>query len=238
MPSIDPNFSAWLTERHLRLRISAGSPQDAESLSASLAAQIRVQWPERVADVCHAGSILQLEFATVPTDHARQLDSFLEQIDSLMSRMEPRDNPAAGRVVEIPACYHEALAPDLSSLAAEKSCDPRELVRLHASAEYTVRFMGFSPGFAYMRGLSPRLAAPRLESPRPRVAPGSIAIADDQCGIYPHASAGGWRLVARTPVRLFDASRAEPSRLRPGDRVRFVEISLEDFNSRSRDGHE
>jgi KipI family sensor histidine kinase inhibitor len=97
-----------------------------------------------------------------------------------------------------------------------------EVVAVHSAVEYVVGFMGFSPGFAYLLGLDERIAVPRNPTPRPRVAAGSIGIGDAYTGVYPRATAGGWRLIGRTDVELFDPGRDPPALLQPGDRVRFV----------------
>jgi biotin-dependent carboxylase-like uncharacterized protein len=107
--------------------------------------------------------------------------------------------------------------------------DPEDLVRRHAAAEYTVAFLGFSPGFAYLTGLPPELASARRDSPRPRVPAGSVAIGGEFTAIYPTESPGGWRLIGRSPARFFDPAANPPALLRPGDRVRFERIDGEEL---------
>ena len=136
----------------------------------------------------------------------------------------------AGRTVEIPVCYEGECAPDLAEVARTAGLTTEEAVALHSGAVYRVAFLGFSPGFAYLLGLPPRLATPRLPAPRLRVPAGSVGIAGGQTGLYPRATPGGWRLVGRTPVSLFDPGRESPSLLLPGDAVRFVPVSQHDFD--------
>ncbi len=136
----------------------------------------------------------------------------------------------AGRTVEIPVCYEMDCAPDLADVARTSGLTTEETVALHAAASYRVAFLGFSPGFAYLLGLPPRLATPRLPAPRLRVPAGSVGIAGGQAGLYPRATPGGWRLVGRTPVPLFDPGRESASLLLPGDGVRFVPVSRHDFD--------
>jgi KipI family sensor histidine kinase inhibitor len=131
-----------------------------------------------------------------------------------------------GRLVRIPVHYGGDDGPDLEPLARELGLAPAEVVRLHASAEYRVYFLGFVGGFPYLGGLPPALAAPRLPNPRTRVPAGSVGIAGQQTGIYPVASPGGWRLIGRTPATLFDPAADPPTLLRAGDRVRFVPSDL------------
>ncbi len=126
---------------------------------------------------------------------------------------------SSGRLIEIPATYD---GPDLAEVARLSGLGASELVALHSAREYVAYFLGFSPGFAYLGDLDPRIVAPRLDAPRPRVPAGSIGVAGNQTCVYPHSTPGGWRLVARTDVALFDARRDPPSLIAPGDRVRFV----------------
>ncbi|MEO1009456.1 MAG: 5-oxoprolinase subunit PxpB [Planctomycetota bacterium] len=125
---------------------------------------------------------------------------------------------------EIVVCYDDRFAPDLAEVAEVAGMTPDEFAQRHASAAYEVEFVGFAPGFGYLSGLPERLRTPKLASPRPRVAAGSVAIADGYCGIYPLASPGGWRIIGRTVARLFDATRDPPALLRAGDRVRFRRV--------------
>ncbi len=128
---------------------------------------------------------------------------------------------AAFREVHIPVCYGGELGPDLGFVAEHHRLSPEEVVRLHGEPLYRVYMLGFTPGFPYLGGLSPRLATPRLDQPRARVAAGSVGIAGPQTGIYPVESPGGWRIIGRTPLRLFDPAAREPFLLRAGDRLRF-----------------
>ena len=135
---------------------------------------------------------------------------------------DTRTIAASTRTVEIPVMYGGEAGPDLESAAAELGLEPGELIARHAAGEYTVAMIGFAPGFPYLLGLDPALALPRLATPRSSVPAGSVGIGGAQTGIYPRESPGGWRLIGRTPLTLFDPSRDQPALLAPGDRVRFV----------------
>jgi len=124
-----------------------------------------------------------------------------------------------GRVIEIPTHYD---GPDLLETAERSNLSIDDLIGLHSGREYHAFFIGFLPGFAYCGVLDPRIVAPRLSRPRERVPAGSVAVADGQTSVYPFASPGGWRLIGRTDVRVFDSTRDPPALIRPGDRVRFV----------------
>jgi KipI family sensor histidine kinase inhibitor len=126
------------------------------------------------------------------------------------------------RTIEIPVCYGGAFGPDLEDVARHTGLTAARVVELHASVQYLVYFLGFSPGFPYLGGLAPELATPRLSAPRKVVPAGSVAIGGSQTGVYPVDSPGGWRIIGRTALRLFDAEATPPALLRIGDTVRFV----------------
>lgn len=152
-------------------------------------------------------------FDPVDQTHANiehTIASILPQLDSIA--LPPP------RTVEIPVRYD---GPDLAELARLHDITPDSVVELHSAAEYVVYFVGFVPGFAYLGGLPAELATPRLEKPRKLVPKGSVAIGGSHTGIYPFSTPGGWRLIGRTPLEIFDPQSAELSRLRIGDLVRF-----------------
>lgn len=142
------------------------------------------------------------------------------------------------REIRIPACYDSELAPDLRTVARILGLNIGSVVERHLSASYIVECIGFSPGFAYIAGLDETLILPRRGEPRPRVQPGSIAIAGRHTAVYPHGSPGGWHLIGCTPVRVFDAHRAEPAMLRAGDAVTFYPISRGEFEAWQRRAEE
>ncbi|HYE56221.1 MAG TPA: 5-oxoprolinase subunit PxpB [Chitinophagaceae bacterium] len=136
---------------------------------------------------------------------------------------------AAPRQLSVPVCYE--LGYDLEELAEAKGLTVEEIVRIHCSVSYRVYMLGFLPGFAYMGIVDNRIAAPRRAVPRTNVEAGSVGIAGSQTGIYPLNSPGGWQIIGRTPLRLFDANASEPALFSPGDEVRFYSISLNQFQS-------
>lgn len=158
-------------------------------------------------------------------------ESVLGDVRSIAQRGADEHPNRAERVVEIPICSDPDLAPDLTSVARNAGVLPEAAAELHASGEYTVRFLGFSPGFPYIDGLPEPLYAPRLDTPRTRVRRGSVGIAGARTGIYPHPSPGGWRLIGATPLRLFDPTREAPALLAPGDRIRFRRIERSEFDA-------
>lgn len=142
-------------------------------------------------------------------------------ITDVVAAAEVAPATSAEEVVEVPVVYDGA---DLAAVAASARCSVDEVIRRHVEARYTVAFCGFAPGFAYMIGLDPLLHLPRRRVPRPRVPPGSVAIAAEYASIYPSASPGGWHLLGRTDLVLWDAERSPPAVLTPGRHVRFVPV--------------
>ncbi|THU32499.1 5-oxoprolinase subunit PxpB [Niastella caeni] len=137
---------------------------------------------------------------------------------------------AIREVIRIPVCYDEPFAPDLVSLARQKQLPVTDVVNIHTSTVYNVYMIGFLPGFSYMGEVNERIAVPRKQQPT-QVMAGSVGIAGSQTGIYPLQSPGGWQIVGRTPLKLFDAFGPEPVKLQAGDRVQFYAITKQEFDS-------
>ena len=150
-----------------------------------------------------------------------------QRLASAQERAPERPPP---HVRKIPVLYGGAEGPDLAALAGERGMRPEEFAARHAAGRYEVAFLGFAPGFAYLTGLAPELAAPRLETPRTRVPRGSVAIGGPYTGIYPAETPGGWRLIGRAAVRLFDPGSVPPALLRPGQSVLFQAVGREEFD--------
>jgi len=129
---------------------------------------------------------------------------------------------ASGRTVEIPVVYGGEDGPDLDAVARHTGLSREEVIARHSGGDYVVYFLGFLPGFAYMGGLAPELATPRHTTPRLSIPAGSVGIGGEQTGIYPMVSPGGWQLLGRTSLPLFDPAQTPPTLLQPGDHVRFV----------------
>jgi KipI family sensor histidine kinase inhibitor len=136
---------------------------------------------------------------------------------------------AGTAAIDLPVCYGGEHGPDLAEVAALTNLGQDQVIARHVAGDYRVAMLGFAPGFAYLLGLDAALAVPRLAAPRLRVPAGSVAIGGAQTGVYPSVLPGGWRLIGRTPLRLFDAARVPPARLMPGLRVRFRAIDAATF---------
>jgi inhibitor of KinA len=156
-------------------------------------------------------------------------DALCAQLALLAEQATITTMPPAREVV-LPCCYEGELAPDLTAASGRLGLSVAELVRRHAGAEYLVYFIGFTPGLPYMTGAPPELTIARLDTPRVKVPAGSVAIGGIQCCVYSVESPGGFWLLGRTPVRLYDPDAAEPILLRPGDRVRFRPIERREYD--------
>lgn len=204
------------------------------SLLVSFGAAVSPEAHRAVAQLTRAlhgvRGILNLHpaFISVLVDFDPRLRTLAEVEALVKERMEPDGGagesagPMETRLVEIPVRYGGEYGPDLEDVARHAGLQPRAVVELHTAAEYEVSFVGFSTCFPYLSGLPPALATPRLGAPRKHVPAGSVAIGGSQAGVYPLASPGGWRLIGRTPLSLFDPQGEPPALLRMGDRVRFV----------------
>ncbi len=135
------------------------------------------------------------------------------------------------RIVSIPVCYGGEFGPDLEQVARFHNLTIQDVISLHTEPEYVVYMIGFMPGFPYLGGLSPKLITPRKSTPLSRVPKGAVGLAGNQTGIYPFESPGGWQILGRTPIELFQPTNPSPSLLTPGDRIRFIPISEKDFRA-------
>jgi inhibitor of KinA len=153
---------------------------------------------------------------------------------ALQTFLEPARPGAGGEtVIEVPVCYEDEFAPDLNDVAQRSGLSQDEIIRRHSDATYRVACVGFTPGFPYLSGLPPELAAPRRSSPRKEIPAGAVAIGGTQTGIYPRKSPGGWNIIGRTPLCLFDVQRESPALFHAGDQVRFRQISRSEFEKLS-----
>ncbi|QNL49412.1 5-oxoprolinase subunit PxpB [Olivibacter sp. SDN3] len=154
-----------------------------------------------------------------------KVSNYITDLESTPHKGTEQNN----REITIPVCYEGDFGPDLNEVAAVHHMDVQEVIHLHTEAIYNVHMIGFVPGFAYLGGLPKALATPRKKSPRVQIPSGSIGIAGVQTGIYSLDTPGGWQIIGRTPLVMFDAQRKAPSLLSSGDRVTFERISAEEF---------
>ncbi|MGI8431517.1 MAG: 5-oxoprolinase subunit PxpB [Chthoniobacterales bacterium] len=198
-----------------------------DSLGTALALTRRLEEAHirGVVDIAPAFASIGIFFAS-PEDLTNATNT-LHAI--LRGRAPARSEEPKTRLLDVPVCYEPEYGPDLEVVSKVARLSPHEIALRHATASYRVRCVGFTPGFPYLEGLPKILATPRRASPRLAVPAGAVAIGGAQTGIYPLASPGGWNLIGRTPLRLFDAKREPAALLAAGDRVRFFAITAEQF---------
>ena len=154
---------------------------------------------------------------------------FCTEIEKCVSRTDATFAPGGARTVEVPVCYGGEFGADLAEVAEAHGIDAADVVALHSGGSYVVQAIGFAPGFGYLGGLDARIHTPRRATPRTLVHAGSVGIGGVLTAVYPFASPGGWNIIGRTPLRMFDPACAEPAILRAGDHVRFRKITGEEF---------
>ena len=152
------------------------------------------------------------------------------EIQKLFDSLEPIEITER-RTVRIPVLYGGDHGPDLQSVAELNELTMAEVITIHTSAVYTVQMLGFAPGFPFLAGMSPKIAAPRREDPRLRIPPRCVGIAGGQTGIYPIETPGGWQLIGQTPIELFLPDETPPSLLRAGDQLEFFAITIEQYDN-------
>ncbi len=164
-------------------------------------------------------------------------DDLVEQVKQLETELEVAALPEPG-IVEIPVVYGGEFGPDLGYVANHNQLREKDVIALHTGRDYLVYMLGFTPGFCYLGGMSEELETPRLTTPRTRIPAGSVGIAGKQTGVYPIDSPGGWQLIGRTPLRLFDPDREPPVLVTAGDYVRFSSIPQGEYEKgvKMRDG--
>jgi KipI family sensor histidine kinase inhibitor len=219
----------WLSENALLLRFGQAMDARLNARVHAAGASLRASALPGLIEIAPAYASLLLRFD--PDAYAGGADSFRRAVESALAAMPERTGPDAlsTRKVEIPVCYGGAHGPDLEEVARHAGLDAQQVIARHTAREYTVAMLGFAPGFPYLLGMDRVLHTPRRVTPRTRVPAGSVAIGGAQTGIYPRELPGGWMLIGRTPLTLFDPQRDPPCLLAPGDRVRFRAMDAGEF---------
>ena len=153
-----------------------------------------------------------------------------KKFDAIMDSMSGIQIPPP-TVIEIPVLYGGEMGPDLENVASHNGKTPEEVIKIHTSEEYLIYMLGFIAGFPYLGGMSKEIATPRLKSPRVKIEGGSVGIAGEQTGIYPVASPGGWQLIGRTPLKLYDADREKPVLLEAGQYIKFRSVTEDEYRA-------
>lgn len=160
----------------------------------------------------------------LPVSVLEHFETLLQEAFKSASKFED-----SGRIVEVPVCYDPVFGLDLKEISEKTSVPPEEISKRHTKSQHLVLMVGFSPGQPYIGGLDPKLSVPRRATPRTVMPAGSVAIANAQTAVYPYETPGGWSIIGRTPLKVFDPLREPASLFAPGDRVRFIAITRDAF---------
>ncbi len=219
-----------LGDRALLIEFGERIDPAVNAAALALAARIRAAAIPAIVDIVPANASVAVHYDPSACDReAPRAEAWLrERLAPLLESLDVR-GAASGREHNVPVCYGGEHGPDLAAMATHLGLATDEIIARHCAPCYRVAMIGFRPGFPYLLGLDPVLAMPRLATPRTRVPAGSVGIGGAQTGIYPDAAPGGWRLIGRTPLRLFDPCADPPARFAPGDLVRFVAIDADRF---------
>jgi len=221
-----------MAEDALLLRFGESIDEATNARVHAAARALQLRWPELELVPAYASLLLRFDPRQWPPADDDTQQQPADIVQAALADVPPVETPT--RQVEIPVCYGDAFGLDLAELAASIGLSVEEVIARHSAVEYRVAMLGFAPGFPYLLGLDPVLSLPRRSDPRQRVPAGSVAIGGAQTGIYPAELPGGWRLIGRTPLQLFDVARGSiehgsPSLLQPGDRLRFRPIDPATF---------
>jgi inhibitor of KinA len=155
-------------------------------------------------------------------------EKFIPLIENIQKKLEDSETEP-GEVIQIPVCYGGEFGPDIGNVEKSASLCKEDVIKMHSKPEYLIYMVGFTPGFPFLGGLNEKLFTPRLKTPRIKVPKGSVGIANNQTGMYPIQSPGGWQIIGRTPLNLFNPHRKNPFLYKAGDKIKFVPISQKEF---------
>ena len=210
----------------LIVEFGQGIDPDVNAGVRAMAGIFRKQMPDGVVEIIPSYRSLLFVY-----DPARiRPNTLIRLIENSETAIDTRDIPD-GAVVEIPVCYGGKYGPDIETVCKSAGLDIAEVIHRHSRPEYLIYMVGFTPGFPFLGGLDERLSTPRLATPRIKVPRGSVGIANNQTGIYPVESPGGWQIIGKTPLQLFDPLRKNPLLYKAGDRIKFVPISEAEFKT-------
>lgn len=210
----------------LIVEFGQGIDQDVNTKVRAMAQAVRKQMPRGIIEIIPTYRSLLFIYDPGKTNPDKLVD-FIETIETGLDTQATPDSP----VIEIPVCYAGEFGPDIKNVCKSADLDEKEVIRRHSLPEYLIYMVGFTPGFPFLGGLDEQLHTPRLETPRMVVPEGSVGIANNQTGMYPIASPGGWQIIGRTPLKLFAPERENPFLYKAGDKIKFIPISPEEYKT-------
>ncbi|MDA3790011.1 MAG: 5-oxoprolinase subunit PxpB [Desulfobacula sp.] len=186
--------------------------------------------PDKLSSLIDQISLIDQVGQIDQADHIDHIDH-IDKVDKAGQAENTLETMEADsfRIVEIPVCYGGEFGPDMKNVQKAHKLSSQKVIHLHSSPEYLIYMVGFTPGFAFLGGLDEKLYTPRLETPRMLVPEGSVGIANNQTGMYPVASPGGWQIIGRTPLKLFAPDRSSPFLYKAGDKIKFTPISEQKY---------
>ncbi len=210
-------------ERGLLIEFGQDINPEINARVRAMAAALEKNTPMGVTEIIPAYRSLLLTFDPLLT-HPERIKTKVKSIDNIL-----KIDIESSRVVKIPVCYSKEYGPDMENVKDSSGLNAQEIIKLHSQPEYLIYMIGFTPGFAFLGGLNRDLFTPRLETPRMAVPEGSVGIANNQTGMYPITSPGGWQIIGRTPLKLFAPHREKPFLYKAGDKIKFFPISPQEY---------
>ena len=208
----------------LIVEFGEGIDPDINKKVRTMAAAVKNRQPDGIIEIIPTYRSLLFIYDPVQIQ-PRHLMALIEELESTIDTVGEKNVP----LIEIPVCYGGEFGPDMDNVKASSNLDTDEVIRLHSQPEYPIYMVGFTPGFPFLGGLDERLFTPRLTTPRLVVPAGSVGIANNQTGMYPIDSPGGWQIIGRTPLTLFAPKRQKPFLYKAGDKIKFIPISQDQF---------
>ncbi|MCP4720164.1 MAG: 5-oxoprolinase subunit PxpB [Desulfobacteraceae bacterium] len=208
----------------LIVEFGEGIDPDINKKVRAMAAAVKTRKPDGIIEIIPTYRSLLFIYNPVQIQ-PKQLITLIEEFESTIDTVGEQDV----NLIEIPVCYGKDFSPDIENVKASSNLDSDEVIRLHSQPEYLIYMVGFTPGFPFLGGLDEKLFTPRLTTPRLVVPAGSVGIANNQTGMYPIDSPGGWQIIGRTPLKLFAPQRKKPFLYKAGDKIKFIPISQDEF---------
>ena len=220
-----------ISEQALTIRLGNAINEETRLKVLSVFHLLQDNRPDYVLDILPAYTDVTVVYdLTIKRHHPSAFEFVKTEIEKRLENIS-KHHPARSRHVKVPVCYEPEFAPDAKLVSQKNKLAFDRVIELHTAITYNVFMIGFLPGFAYMGAVDPQLETPRLSTPRKLVPRGSVGIAGLQTGIYPLDSPGGWNIIGRTPLLIFDAQRSKPALFQHGDRVTFIAISKTEFKN-------